>query len=470
MNVEQLMVLVQGVPRDGLVNYLMNAYQGFDTDNLYNFLYRCVIKVSVNPLAPVDDVYSFEIRGSSRLGDGTYCYRYFIRHDSGTINKLIDFFGVTVGSVLAMATGVSIEINVTPSAHRKMSNAGAICTCEDWGTYHLFHEPEFINSDVPRYRSMCECRMNINEVDTERESAYVHDYNYNLIEGFRRDGKDPFLPNRKYHQRYFGLEIEMEFPDHMNDRSISSRERAKIVKEIHGLTKDFAIMKSDGSLNETSGVELVSRPATLGWWKEKLCISDSEVFSKIAQLGMRSHYTTTCGTHVHVTRPLNRDMMMGRLNSMFYKGHRTFRDMVFLVSQRNRDSLNRWARMDLNAETSRREILDAKDIELALARAGVAEDIDALYRFKQSLSMNKYLAINETENTVEFRIFRGNLNPRRIQKNIEFCDACFEFCDHHPLLVSPTRDQFLSFVNKNKKKWPELHAFSVNNLNFKGAA
>ena len=75
---------------------------------------------------------------------------------------------------------------------------------------------------------------------------------------------------------------------------------------------------------------------------------------------------------------------------------------------------------------------------------------------------NRRQAVNLTnEKTIEFRIFRGTVNPKHILRNIEFCDAICDFCypASRPLGDVNNKIKFLSFVEQNKKRWPLLAAW-----------
>ena len=60
--------------------------------------------------------------------------------------------------------------------------------------------------------------------------------------------------------------------------------------------------------------------------------------------------------------------------------------------------------------------------------------------------------------TIEFRIFRGTINPKHILRNLDFVDACCDYCypSSRSLTEYCTHFGFIKFIDQNRKRWPYL--------------
>ena len=67
----------------------------------------------------------------------------------------------------------------------------------------------------------------------------------------------------------------------------------------------------------------------------------------------------------------------------------------------------------------------------------------------------KYQAVNVTKNTVELRIFRSNLQPERVYKNLEFADAAVKFC-RQASVKELSAVYFVQWISKQRKEYPNL--------------
>lgn len=196
--------------------------------------------------------------------------------------------------------------------------------------------------------------------------------------------------------RYFGIEVETE-----------GRESNLYAEEIIGGSKIF-YAKHDGSLN--NGIEFVSHPCTLNYWREE---SKLDEFCKRAiGLGFNSHKTTSCGLHVHITKStVEREAFEKVL--LFLSNNW---DDVVKFTRRKSSSINRWAANNLGDAPMIKTYTLAQKMKLV----------------KEYFSGSRYVAVNETSKTYEFRIFRGTLKPETILACIEFCDALINLCASLP--------------------------------------
>ena len=146
-------------------------------------------------------------------------------------------------------------------------------------------------------------------------------------------------------------------------------------------------------------------------------------------MGMKSFKTDTCGIHIHMSKKAFSKLHL-------YKFLRFFREntaFVAKISQRTSENLDQWS--TLNSDES------------------------ILYQAKHGKTCERYVAVNlGPPDTVEIRIFRGNLLETAFRKNLEFCKALFDFTAVSSS-SSLTAIHFHKFVVKNKKQFPNLLAF-----------
>lgn len=204
----------------------------------------------------------------------------------------------------------------------------------------------------------------------------------------------PALPDREL---YFGLEIETDCGD-TND----------FVSDCGSLFFPDMYYKHDGSLDE--GVECVTHPMSYDY----ALAFDWDRFHRIAvRHGMRSHDTTTCGFHIHVSRDgLGRSWAERELTAaklvMFFDHYRS--DLLSF-SRRRRASADEWAR--------------SNDADI---KAGDTRE-EACKKAKDSSEYSRYCAVNlQNSATVEIRLWRGTTNPATIRSTIDMTHAIVRYC------------------------------------------
>jgi hypothetical protein len=169
----------------------------------------------------------------------------------------------------------------------------------------------------------------------------------------------------------------------------------------------------DGSLS--CGFELVSRPLDLEGQRALW----STVLVPSVVSGLRSHQTTTCGLHVHMTRASLTKLQTARM--VVCLNAPTWAPLVTALARRYQTGYCH---------------IGPKKLGSALTYHG-----------------GKYDALNVSRNaTVEFRIFRGSLNATAVIAALEFCHALAEFCGMPgwaPASVSGdlSPDSFLAFLS-----------------------
>lgn len=208
----------------------------------------------------------------------------------------------------------------------------------------------------------------------------------------------------------FGVELEME--------CTSVRRTMQAIGGARG--PDF-ICKSDGSLD--NGAELVTLPFTLDHHRNTF--DWPGISRKVIAAGASSGTTSTCGIHVHANKAALSPLQIGKM-LVFLNADDNAR-FVDLIAQRRS---NGYARRD-----SGKKLKDGK-----------------------WNSENRYDILNVGPRTVEFRLFKGNLRPERILKNLEFCHAVITYCATASMQELDVL-WFASFLRKNRGMYPNLCRF-----------
>ena len=238
------------------------------------------------------------------------------------------------------------------------------------------------------------------EREREMEDEFIHTYDYNVMDDLSLTS----LPNERIelNTAYYGVELEVERRKNCPD---------DIAERIHNLMHrytPFALLKSDGSLS--NGFEIVSAPATLNahkfYWKPFFDSNETDY--------LKSWNTDTTGLHIHISRSALSQSNIGKI-------------LVFINDEKNQDFINHIAGRNSNqwAKKSPKKITD-----------GMRLDTD------------KYEAVNTShQNSIELRIFRGNLSRIGFFRVLEFVDCLVNFVKNNP----PSKLYYTDFV-----KWCEL--------------
>jgi hypothetical protein len=247
------------------------------------------------------------------------------------------------------------------------------------------------------YNQLLADRNPSDEDDEEAEHGVRHEHDYTPRLQFR-DVHDPG-PRTLPHPSaiYFGLEIEVEFP---HGWGISSAN--PLLQQVIGDESKW-YGKYDGSLD--NGVELVSHPATLAYWRK-------EGFAWARTLGVkgfRAWNASTCGIHIHVSRDALTPCEWLRAAAFF-------RDSVPLIQRMGRRPFNNYCQVHTNERTL--------DLRMKVDRRSYPDGTPGA----------RYQALNFVPGTtVEFRMFRSTLRPSSILRNLECVNSVIEFARACPL-------------------------------------
>lgn len=274
------------------------------------------------------------------------------------------------------------------------------------------------------YYSRCE---DCGRIIRNDDAYYSNDYDYcydcynrkhNSIREYSFKPSAVFFGKAK---RYFGVELEVDHGGHDD-------EKAEEILDAINYPDERIYIKSDGSLDD--GFEIVTHPMSIDYHMDEFPWDD--LTDRLIHMGYRSHQTSTCGLHVHVSR--------AGLGDTYEEQEDTISHILYFVehhwnellkfSRRSEYSMNRWA-----------------------ARHGYEHDPKKLLG-KAKSSSNRYVAVNLcNSNTVEFRLFRGTLKLNTILATLQLvdriCTVAMNLTDHE--LQALSWSEFVSTIQQ-----PEL--------------
>jgi hypothetical protein len=233
---------------------------------------------------------------------------------------------------------------------------------------------------------------------------------------------------------FMGIELEVEQQDKILYPMRNKKEAfapSDITKQVYdALGRDYVILKRDGSLRGFQPFEIVTVPATLAYHKEKWkSFLDNQELKKY----LTSYSSGNCGMHVHISR-----------NS--FTGLHLAKFMKFINSQENSEFVTSVAQRANNKF--------AKYLTNLKSTGGFAK----YFRGDPSTG-SKYMSVNtKPTDTIEVRIFRGNLAKVGFLKNLEFVHAVWAFTKDAPLTALTFKEfMFWLFNPKNQtKEYKEL--------------
>lgn len=252
-----------------------------------------------------------------------------------------------------------------------------VCCCDECGRYFLEDEVEWTDDD----RCLCDsCYENC--------SGTVRSYHCNpsLVKHYAEDEEE--------HNCLIGCEIETEEGNYDERKEITKR---------YGKDERYIYQMRDSSLN-SDGIECITQPMSKKFFDQ---FNFEDWMQELKDVGARSHDTDNCGLHIHLSRKwfANNDD-----------------DIEFLVGKarlfmlNNRPCCERFARRSGNSYC---EYITPDDAEIE------ANDKDKVKKFGKK--GDRYTTCHITERTVEFRIFRGTLNPETFRASVEFCLRLVDF-------------------------------------------
>ena len=246
---------------------------------------------------------------------------------------------------------------------------------------------------------------------------------------------------------FMGIELEVQQQDAkvytIDDKKCFAPD--DIISQCYNsLGRDYVLFKQDGSLRGTNPFEIVTVPATLRYHKNRW---NSFLNNKDLKKYLTSFSNGNCGMHVHISR----DSFTGLHLAKFMRFINCAENNKFVtdIAQRSGPGQNGtdYAVYSTTKKTGQ--------------FAGFVKDENGNVKQDRDMLRNttKYSAVNTApRNTIEVRIFKGNLAKVGFLKNLEFVHAVWAYTKDAPL----TSLDFNSFMF-----WlfnPELNTKDYGNL------
>ena len=219
----------------------------------------------------------------------------------------------------------------------------------------------------------------------------------------------------------YGWELEVEF----HGTSCSRRDiYADGIKEKFG--DKLAGIESDGSLDD--GFEVISNPCTMPYLMKKFGLPD--LLGVLDGMGGESHDTDNCGLHVHVGREQlgqtdeARDLAISKIMYIVDK---------FMADDMISGELNKFSRRKAGTRGY------VNDYHYCPKNSAGQKATDKKSEFvkkaKESrATYHRYYALNLTNSaTIEFRLFRGTLDPTSFAAALQLVEAICKFAMTHTL-------------------------------------
>lgn len=222
----------------------------------------------------------------------------------------------------------------------------------------------------------------------------------------------------KHTDLVFGVELEMEALSYTS-RVVNALDTDNGID-----TKRRFIIKYDGSLDST-GVELCTLPYTLDQHRAKDSWINEILTPYLAKYAKSGRNTTACGMHIHINRAALTPFQIGKM--LVLLNSPVLSRFITIVAQR--ESGGYCAR-------SAKKLIDGK-----------------------VTNSNKYDVLHLTRNTVELRMFRGNLRPDRVLKNIEFAHALVCYTRTASATALESIDTLATWLIERRGQYPELCRF-----------
>ena len=228
---------------------------------------------------------------------------------------------------------------------------------------------------------------------------------YDRIAGYH-DRPEQYLygkvaKNVKSDYHHIGIELEI-------DKNNKNGERDLLIdlSNLYDINNHELYFNHDGSLD--CGFEIITQPHTYKAFKE---MNWKDILQKCIDYGYKSHDTSTCGLHLHISRELlgaTKDKQDRAISKLMLFIDANWNDIV-KVSRRKDDELRRWASKCRDYGTNK-EIYTSK-----MATEDYKKNAKNKYAF------GRYMALNNTNyGTVEFRFMKGTLKYESFMACIDF--------------------------------------------------
>lgn len=306
-------------------------------------------------------------------------------------------------------------------------------SCEDCNT--ITHEDDGSTTNYDSW--VCQDCLDNNYTWSDRADGYVTNDDYDEEED--EDEDNGVIGSYHHSKRHvchipsaydhidkpavlLGLELEMECSDSYtrSDKAQELYDKIHRYDRINDRSYPYAFFEEDGSLNY--GFEMVTSYTGLDVHAEQLL-----VFKNDPVRGLRSHDTSSCGLHVHVSRA---GMTTFHACKLAFFVHDSGNQRLLRAVARRSNS--RHAKM-VNKKADSQWIKNAK--------------VDGIQR----LNDDRYEAVNfQNGNTVEFRLFKGTLRYESIMACLEFAYITW-FFSRDMGVTELTEAKFLEYICQPSK-------------------
>ena len=283
--------------------------------------------------------------------------------------------------------------------------------CEDCG--ELFYTDDLVWNDDDDCAYCESCNEN------HQHYSGIHDYGYRPAPVFHGINHTPRFGD----PLTIGFELEVDNGDD---------EDACAEAITDAFDDDTLYLKDDGSVS----FEIVTHPHTLKAYMTELDLD--ELCSIPGEYGFSSHTAGTCGLHMHVGRAQLGDTrddqfkVISRIVLLMYRHW----DSLVKFSRRRDSQLDRWARKP----------------QLSFDTNNVRYDEDKLESAVRSYysCIGRYQALNlEPRGTIEFRLWRGSLNPNTVRATLQLTHNIVRYCMEH------------TFEDVVNSKWTDITGYET---------
>ncbi len=240
-----------------------------------------------------------------------------------------------------------------------------------------------------------------------------------------------YTPKLEFHGTgplFFGTEVELVFLG-SGDRASSSKrnQTAKLALEA---AKGLWYAKNDGSIGD--GIEFVSHPFTLPWLLE----NKAQVKSIFDALSPHMIDRDCCGLHIHTSKD-----GYGVLPSSVPNGEKLSAQRL-LTRGLMRVQRFIYGNPKLTIHFAGRESEDYASLAVEGrgfdgdsndSRATAVSEMKMLAERPDESKDCRYAAMNMTEKTVEFRVFKSTVDFDEYLRNVLFLDSVIQYCRTHAL-------------------------------------
>jgi hypothetical protein len=305
--------------------------------------------------------------------------------------------------------------------------------------YHIIYNG---NAQVARYEMVTgNPNYYYREIKIKDSAFYLHSvYNHtrNALEyltpkASRFDNTTVFDDVRVYNPiPYMGVELEVE-------RKVDEKDYIQCPETItesvlDALGRDFVILKADGSLRDYRPFEIVTVPATLQAHKDNWAkfMNDNKLKGYLS-----SYSNGHCGMHVHISRAAFTGLHLAKF--MRFINLPTNGGFITQLAQR-KSGYAKFTNYDNNDKLA------------------ITHHANAMYGGLNS----HYDAVNTANrDTIEVRIFRGNLAKSHFFKNLEFVHALWAYTKDCSMKQLTYTDFIFWLFKDNCKLYTNLHQWLI---------